>query len=118
MFIFSYNKNLEQDKNICEHIIKIKIKIMAHETTLERTNTVFKFFTIPKVIHLSLISKLHSNTIDLLHKIQKNFICQGKKAKIKRGTLCNSYEKGNIKNVDLRNKVTSMHYFWVKRRFV
>ena len=74
MFIFSYNKNLEQDKNVCEHIIKIKIKIMAHETTLERTNTVFKFFTIPKVIHLSLISKLHSNTIDLLHKIQKNFI--------------------------------------------
>ena len=84
---------------------------MVHETTLERRNTVFKFFTIPKVIHLSLISKLHSNTIDLLHKIQKNFIWQGKKVKIKHGTLCNSYEKGNIKNVGLRNKMTSRIIF-------
>ena len=30
---FLYNKNLEQDKNFCEHIVKKKrFKIMAHET--------------------------------------------------------------------------------------
>ena len=31
--------------------------------------------------------------------------------------LCNGYEKGGMKNVDLRNKVTSMQCSWVKRVF-
>ena len=35
--LFLYNKNLEQDKNFCEHIVKIEsilkhFKIMAHKT--------------------------------------------------------------------------------------
>ena len=52
-----------------------------------------------------------------MHKIQKNFIWQGKKAKIKHSTLCNGYEKSGIKNVDLRNKITSMKFSLVKRLF-
>ena len=79
--------------------------------------TVFKSLAVSKVIHLLLITKLHNNTIDLLHKIQKNFIWQGKKVKIKRSTLCNGYKKGGIKNADLRNKITSMQCSWVKRLF-
>ena len=52
-----------------------------------------------------------------MHKIQKNFIWQGKKRKAKRSTLWNSYEKGGIKNFDLRNKTTSVQCSWVKRLF-
>ena len=52
-----------------------------------------------------------------MYKIQKNFIWQGKKAKIKHSTLCIGYEKGGIKNVDLRNKITSMQCSWIKRLF-
>ena len=91
---------------------------MAHETnTLEGRTTVFKFLAISKVVHLLLITKLHNNTIDLMYKIQKNFIWQGKKAKIKHSTLCNGYENGGLKNVDLRNKITSIQCSWVKRLF-
>ena len=61
--------------------------------------------------------KLHNNTIDLMYKIQKNFIWQGKKAKIKYITLCNEYENGGLKNVDLRDKITSMQCSWVNRFF-
>ena len=50
-------------------------------------------------------------------KIQKNLIWQGKRAKIKHSTLCNGYEKGGIKNVDLINKITSMQCSWIKRLF-
>ena len=32
-------------------------------------------------------------------------------------TLCNGYEMGGIKKVDLRNKITSMQCSWVKRLF-
>ena len=87
------------------------------QLTLEGRTKVFKFLAVSKVIHLLLITKLHNNITDLLHKIQKNFIWQGKKAKIKHSTLCNGYEKGGIKNVDLRNKITSMQCSWVKRLF-
>ena len=85
--------------------------------TLEGRITVFKSLAISKVMHLLLITKLHNNTIDLMYKIQKNFIWQGKKAKIKHSTLCNGYENGGLKNVDLRNKITSIQCSWVKRLF-
>ena len=115
---FSYNKNLEQDKNFCENIIKIenilKLWGMRH-LTLEGRITVFKSLAVSKVVHLWRITKLHDNTIDLLHKIQNIFIWQGKKAKIKHSTLCNGYEKSDMKNVDLRNKITSMQCSLVKR---
>ena len=54
--------------------------------------------TISKVIHILLITKLNNKAIDLLHKIQKNFIWQWKKAKNEDSTLCNGYEKDGIKN--------------------
>ena len=40
-----------------------------------------------------------------------------KKAKIKHSTPYKGYEKGGMKNVDLRNKITSMQCSWVKRLF-
>ena len=67
------------------------------QLTLEGRIKVFKFLAVSKVIHLLLITKLHNNTIDLLHKIQKNFIWEEKKAKIKHSTLCNGYEMVSIK---------------------
>ena len=50
---------------------------MAHKTVNFRI-TVFKSLAISKVVHLLLITKLHNNTIDLMYKIQRNFILQGK----------------------------------------
>ena len=44
------------------------------QLTLEERITVFKFLAVSKVIYLLLITKLHTNTIDFFHKIQKNSI--------------------------------------------
>ena len=114
MFIFRIKKNLEQDKNISEHIIKIEniLKLWCmRPLTLEGRILVFKSLVISKAIHFLLITKLHNNTIDLMYKTQKNFIWQGKEVKIKHGTLCNGYKKGGLKNVDLRYKITSIQCF-------
>ena len=98
--------------------VKIEKKIWRmSQLTLEGRITVFKSLTLCKVTHLLLITKLHNNTIYILYKIKKNFIWQGKQAKTKHSTLCNGYEKGGIKNVDIRNKIKSMQYSWVKRLF-
>ena len=83
---------------------------------LEGRLAVFKSLLISNVIRHLLNTNLHNNTIDLMHKIQKNFIWQGNKAKIKRSTY-NGYENGGLKNADLRNKITSIQCSWVKRLF-
>ena len=100
---FSYNKNLEQDKNFSGHIIKIEsiLKLWRmRQLNLEGRITVFKPLAISKVIDLLFITKLQNNTIDLMYKIQKNFIWEGKKAKMKHSTLWNGYENRGLKNVD------------------
>ena len=96
---FSYYKNFEQDKNFCEHIVKLCQIILKNilklwrmrQLTLRKNDGLQILIAVSKVIHLLLITKLHNNTNDRLHKIQKNFIWQGKKAKNKRSTLCNDY---------------------------
>ena len=65
---FSYNKNLEQDKNFFEHIVSIEniLKLWRmRQPTLEGRIMVFKPLAVSKFIHLLLITKLHNNTIDL-----------------------------------------------------
>ena len=86
---------------------------MAHKTVKFTRKKLADF----KVIHVLLITKLRNNTIDLFYKIQKNFILQGKKTKIKHNTLCNGYKKEGIQNVGLRNKIPGMQCSWVKRLF-
>ena len=87
------------------------------QLTLRGRITVFKSLAVSKNIHLLLITKPHNSTVDLFDKILKKIILPGKKANIKHSVLCNGYEKGGMKNVDLRNKITSIQCFWVKRLF-
>ena len=103
---FSYNKNLEQDKNFCEHIVKIEntLKLWCmRQLTLERRIPVFKSLTVSKLVHLLLITKIYSNTIDLLHKIQKNFVWQGKEGKIKYST---QYLRSSLRSFGLTQILT------------
>ena len=82
---FSYNKNLEQDKNFSDHIIKIEniLKVWRmRQLTLEGRITVFKSLAISKNINILLTTKLHNNTIDIMYKIRKNLYWQGKRPKL------------------------------------
>ena len=42
---------------------------------------------------------------------------EGKNLKIKNSTLCNDYEYGGLKNVDIFSKVVSLQCSWIKRLF-
>ena len=73
---------------------------MAHETlNFRRNNYGLQILAISKAAPLLLITKLYNNAINLLHKMQKSYIWQRKKAKIKHSTLCNGYEMGGIKKL-------------------
>ena len=45
------------------------------------------------------------------------FIWQGKNPKIKNSALCNDYEYGGLRNVDIFSKVVSLQCSWIKRLF-
>ena len=77
----------------------------------------FKSLAISKLIHLALVTEITTTTINLLTKIQMEFIWKGKNPKIKNSTLCNDYEYGGLKNVDIFSKVVSLQCSWIKRLF-
>ena len=81
---FSYNKNLEQDKKICEHIVKIEniLKLWRiRQSTLEGRIRVFKSLAVSKVMHFLLITKLRNKTIDFLHKNTEKLYLVSEKGK-------------------------------------
>ena len=70
---------------------------MRQLVNLRKKNYDLQILSYFKSYNLLLITKLHNTIIDLLYKIQKNFIWQEEKAKTKYSTLCNNHEKGGIK---------------------
>ena len=117
---FSYKKKLEQVKNLLSHIVKIQniLKLWKpRNLTIEGRIFVFKSLAISKLIHLALVTEIPTSTINLLTKIQMEFIWKGKNLKIKNSTLCNDYEYGRLRNIDIFIKVVSLQCFWIKRLF-
>ena len=45
------------------------------------------------------------------------FIQEGKNQKIKNSTLCNDYQNGGLKNVDIFSKIVSLQCPWIKMLF-
>ena len=87
------------------------------DLSIEGKIVVFKSLTISKIIHLALITTITIPIINQLEKIQKDFIWNGKPPKIRHKTLCNTYENGGLKNVDIKTKVSSLQCSWMKRLF-
>ena len=83
--------------------------------TIEGKILIFKTLAILKVVHLVLVKDVPSSAIAQLEKIQKQFIWKNGNPKLKHTTLCDKYEKGGLKNVDIFSKITSLQCSWVKR---
>ena len=66
---------------------------------------------------LTIVLEIPTTTINLLTKILMEFIWKGENPKIKNSTLCNDYEYGGLKNVDIFSKVVSLQCSWTKRLF-
>ena len=63
------------------------------------------------------MTPLPSLVIELLKRIQKEFLWKRKIPKIKNTTLCNDFENGGLKNVDIISKIISLQCSWIKRLF-
>ena len=85
--------------------------------TIEGRISIFKTLAISKVAHLPLVKDVPSSTIAQLEKVQKKFIWKNGNLNLKHTILCNEYEQGGLKNVDIFSKITSLQCSWVKRLY-
>ena len=59
--------------------------------------TIFKSLAISKVVQLAIITKVAKTVTEELNQIQKSFLRDNKKVKIKQSTLRNDYKDGGFK---------------------
>ena len=105
---FSYNKKLENEKKFLDHITKLQKVIniwKIQNLALLGKVTIFKTLALSKIIHLALVTNVLTAKVELLSKIQKEFLWGKNKSKIKHDTLCNDYENGELKSVDIFSKI-------------
>ena len=114
---FSYNKKPETEENFVRHIRKIEklLKLWRiRNLIVEAKITIFKTLAISKIIHISLVTNVPTEIINKLNKIQKTFIWNRNDPKIKHSILCNKYENGGLKNVDILSRAISLQCSWIK----
>ena len=103
---FPYNKEKPNEKKILESITKIQNILKAwwmHCLTLEGKTIVFKTLAISKIVFLSVISKVPTEIISELERIQQPFLWLSK-PKINNETLCSDFKHDGLKNVDTKKK--------------
>ena len=76
---------------------------------------IFKTLSITKIIFVSYLTTVPSDVIHTLKNINKNFVWDGKRQKIKHSTLINDYPDGGLKDIDIESKFKALHMSWLTR---
>ena len=79
--------------------------------------TVFKSLAISKIVYLAMMTPVPKTIVNDLCKLQKEFLWGSSKPKIKHETLCNNYENGGLKCVDISSKIISLQCLWIKKPY-
>ena len=97
----SYNKKIEDDLNFSKTIKKLcnAIKLWRmRKISLEGKIWIIKPLAISKFVHLTIIKKISNTVTEGLKQIQKLFLSDNRKVKIKQNTLRNDYKYGGLKD--------------------
>ena len=114
---FSYNEKLKEEKNFYKIVTDMQrvLKIWKmRRLTLEEKIVIFKRITISKFAFQAFITTVAKHIFNGLKKMQKAFFWNNSSPKIKHETLCNDYEAGGLKNVDIPSKIIALQYSWIR----
>ena len=75
--------------------------------TLKGKIVIFKTLPISKIVFQFLITAVPRHIVNEIEKIQKIFLWKNPFPKIKQETLCNDYNSGGLKSIDISNKIVS-----------
>ena len=85
--------------------------------TLEGKIVMVKTLAVSKIIYLTLITSFSKQLIEEIRIIQKDFIWNNLTPKIKHETLCNTFEEGDLKNVEIDSKIASLQCSWAEQLY-
>ena len=80
--------------------------------TRRGNNNLQNIIALSKIVYLTSITSFSKQLIEEIQRIQKPFIWNNLTPKIKHETLCNSFEEGDLKNVDINLKIGSLQCSW------
>ena len=104
---FTYNHQIYVENFFLEVVEKIENVLSIwrwRNLSLSGKITVFKSLAFSKIIFISYLNEVPTTIIKKIEQIQRDFIWNGKKAKIKHTTLINDYEEGGLKDIDIESK--------------
>ena len=83
--------------------------------SLEGRIIIFKALSISKIVYLTFLTVIPNSLIEELQKIQKTLIWHFSHPKISHKTLCNNFENGGLKHVDISSKIISLQCSWLQK---
>ena len=115
---FSYNEKLKEEKNFYKIVTDMQrvLKIWKmRRLTLEGKTVIFKTIAISKIAFQAFITTVPKHVLNEFKKIQNIFFWNNSSPKIKHETLCNNYEAGGLKNVDIPSTIIALQCSWIRR---
>ena len=116
----SYNSQVQNEQNYL-NTVKSMEKVLKlwrmRNLSLAGKISVFKTLAISKIVYLAMMTPVPNQIINELYKLQKEFLWGNSKPKIKHETLCNSYDDGGLKCVDIKSKIISLQCSWIKKLY-
>ena len=114
----SYDTDLEQKLNFLDNLKCLNDVLRLWEfrgLTLAGRILIFKSLALSKLLYACTMKVPSKFIIDQLNTLQKNFIWNNKRPKIKHSTLIADYKEGGYKDVDIENKIAALKTKWVTR---
>ena len=85
------------------------------ELTLAGKIQIFKSLALSKAVYIGSVTSPSQQFLDQLNLLKRDFIWDGKSAKIKHSTLIGCYADGGYKDVAIESKFKSLKIIWIKR---
>ena len=115
---FSKNNTLKVQNNFLDTVKSIQQVLRfwnSRMLSLEGRIIIFKTLAISKIVYLAFLTVIPNSLIEELQKIQKTFIWHSSRPKISHKTLCNNFENGGLKHVDISSKIISLQCSWLRK---
>ena len=116
----SYCKDLSEKYNFLEVINKLKTCLHVWKSrglTLAGKILLFTIMALSKILYITTTTVPSKLILDELDLIQKEFIWDSKRPKIKHSILIADYCEKGYKSVDIKSKLMSLKLIWIKRLF-
>ena len=115
---FSYNKALAGKENC--HNLSLDCRTLLNIwkqrwLSLAGKIQVFKSLVASKPVYVATMISVPKKFCDTLKSLHREFIWNGKRAKIKHSSLIGKYRDGGLKDVDVDAKILSLKISWIRK---